>query len=104
MRCEADSDTYAVRRALHRVIKNGRVSPGSTKGEIFTAASKDILWCEGTPVICHGLKKASHLNGKIGDARSFNDGTGHYGVHFEHACNPVVVKKETLGIVFEIRY
>ena len=78
--------------------KNG----GLTKGEIFTIASKDIWWREGTPVVCQGLKKASHLNGKIGDARSFNDGTGHYGVHFEHASKPVAVKKENLRIVFEI--
>ena len=86
------------------INKSGGVSPGLTKGELFTIASKDILRREGTPVICHGLKLASHLNGKIGDARSFNDGTGHYGVHFEHASKPVAVKKENLRIVFEIPY
>ena len=102
LRHEVAGDKYIVRRASHRVInKSGGVSPGSTKGEIFAIASKDILWREGTPVVCHGSKKASHLNGKIGDARSYNYGTSCYGVHFEHASKPVAVKKENLRIVFE---
>ena len=28
---------------------------------------------KGTPVICHGLKNASHLNGKLGEIVSFHD-------------------------------
>ncbi|KAL7542966.1 hypothetical protein ACHAXR_012254 [Thalassiosira sp. AJA248-18] len=38
---------------------------------------------QGTPVVCHGLKNASHLNGKIGDIRSLNERNGRYVVYFE---------------------
>ena len=105
MRYEADGDKYAVRRSSHGAFDNNDyISPGSAKGEIPAVARKGNLWRKGTPVICHGLKKASYLNGKIGDARSYNDGTGHYGVHFEQARTPVAVKKEHLRIMFEFPY
>ncbi|KAK1740089.1 hypothetical protein QTG54_009039 [Skeletonema marinoi] len=34
--------------------------------------STDIIPFPGTPVICHGLQKAAHLNGKIGDVRDLD--------------------------------
>mmetsp|Transcript_7503 Transcript_7503/g.12098 ORF Transcript_7503/g.12098 Transcript_7503/m.12098 type:complete len:90 (+) Transcript_7503:251-520(+) len=84
------------------INKNGCVSQYSTKGETFTVASNYVFWCEGTPVICHGLKNASRLNGEIGDTMAYNYGTGRYGVNFEDkSLKPVAVKKENLRIVFE---
>ena len=32
-----------------------------------------IQFIEGTPVICVGLKNATHLNGKIGDIRKIHN-------------------------------
>ena len=58
----------------------------------------------GTPIICQGLKKADHLNGKLGDIRSFDVETERYGVHFEDMSlkKPVAVKKENVRIVFDL--
>ncbi|KAL7475987.1 hypothetical protein ACHAW6_001880 [Cyclotella cf. meneghiniana] len=62
-----------------------------------------IFPCIGTPVICHGLKNASHLNGKIGDVRSFDHGVERYAVHFEdRSITPKLVKCENLRILFEL--
>ena len=58
----------------------------------------------GSPVVCHGLKNAAHLNGKIGDARVYNRITGRYEVHFEDKSlgGPVAVKWENLRILFQL--
>jgi hypothetical protein len=63
-----------------------------------------ILKTNGTPVICHGLKNtAAHLNGKIGDIRSFDETTGRYGVYFEdESIKPKSVKPRNLRIIFEL--
>ena len=46
----------------------------ATKDEAGTISARadDLTFAPGTPVICHGLVNASHLNGKIGDARKFD--------------------------------
>ena len=70
------------------------------KRNITIDADKLIL-LPGTPVVCHGLKNASHLNGKIGDARSFNEDIKRWSVHFENKrLKPCLVKPENLRIVF----
>lgn len=49
------------------------------------------------------MKNAAHLNGKIGDARSYNSDTGRYEIHFEDkSLNPARVKRENLRIVLEL--
>ena len=81
----------------------------------LTVATEDILFADGTPVICHGLKDAmSHLNGKIGDARCFVEENNTYEVHFEDksvqlcllyrgaTALSVFVKPENLRILFEL--
>lgn len=47
--------------------------------------AKFRLATAGTPVMLQGLQsqKATHLNGKIGDARKYNKDTKRYEVHFE---------------------
>ena len=37
----------------------------------------------GTPVVCHGLQKATHINGKIEDVRGFDRSAGRCEVHFK---------------------
>ena len=57
----------------------------------------------GCPVVCHGLQKASHLNGKIGDARDFDFKAGRYVVHFEDkSLKPFLVKPENLRILVDL--
>ena len=54
-------------------------------------------------MVCHGLKNAAHLNGKIGDARDYDDDTGRYEIHFEDkSLKPAAVKRGNLRIVFEL--
>ena len=48
---------------------------------------------DGTPIVCHGLKNAKHLNGQIGDIRKYNLEFGKYEVYFEDGnleTNPCV--------------
>ena len=76
------------------------------KEKTFTVPTNDIIphW-GGTPVVCHGLKKAVHLNGKIGDTRSYNQETGRLGVQFEDkrlGKKPFAIKPENLRILFEL--
>mmetsp|Transcript_13870 Transcript_13870/g.31815 ORF Transcript_13870/g.31815 Transcript_13870/m.31815 type:complete len:501 (+) Transcript_13870:101-1603(+) len=56
-----------------------------------------------TPVRCRGLRKAAHLNGKIGDVRGFNESTERYRVHFhDGSLRPVEAKISNLEILFEL--
>ena len=69
----------------------------------FSAESKHLTFRMGTPVICHGLKNAKQVNGKLGCVRSYDLGTSRYGVHFEDSrLKPVKVKQEKLRIVFDL--
>jgi hypothetical protein len=99
LRYEAVGDKYIV-RAFKR---DGNVTIGDT----FIVASNDIICGYGTPVVCHSLKNATHLNGKIGDAKEYNNRTGRCEVHFEDKnLKPkpvsVAVKRENLRILFEL--
>lgn len=55
----------------------------------------ETLWIQpGTPVVCKGLKKATNLNGKIGDVRRHDKSTGRYTVHF---ADPTLEARSLLG-------
>lgn len=43
------------------------------KKQTLTVSSYDLRFTVGTPVIYQGLVNASHLNGKVGEVRSFNE-------------------------------
>lgn len=60
----------------------------------------------GTPVVCYGLKNASHLNGKIGDIRSINMKNGRYQIYFEDTnLKPPMaeVRHQNVRIVFDLK-
>ena len=44
--------------------------PSEDRERIFHVASDLIFPCKSCPVICHGLVRASHLIGKVVDARA----------------------------------
>ena len=68
-----------------------------------TIATEDILPDLGTPIVCHGLESAPHLNGKIGDLRSHDEETDCYEVHFEDkGLAPCSVRRENIRILFEL--
>ena len=50
------------------VLQGPIATSGKPESEkVFTVASNEVVLALNTPVICHGLKKSTHLNGKIGD-------------------------------------
>ena len=56
-----------------------------------------------TPVVCHSLVKANHLNGKLGDLRKLDNSSGRCVVHFEEkGIKPCLVKMENLRIVLDL--
>ena len=71
----------------------------------LTVATEDIRFADGTPVTCHGLKDAmSHLNGKIGDVRSWVEKDNSYEIQFEDKslAEPCFVKHENVRFLFEL--
>jgi hypothetical protein len=69
----------------------------------LTVESNALFLVVGTPVICHGLKNSAHLNGKIGDIRSFDSETMRYGVYFDDkSIIPKRVKGTSLSIMFDL--
>jgi len=72
-------------------------------GQNTTVETKRLFLALGTPVVCHGLKNASHLNGKMGDLRAFDKNTGRYEIHFEEKnLKPCLVARDNLHIVLDI--
>ena len=62
------------------------------KETTFAVENHCVLPMPGTPVICRGIKSASHLNGKIGDAGILN-ADFRLPVHFEDKhLKPTLVK------------
>lgn len=103
---DANEDTYVLMKA-RRLEADGQVNvlrePTNEDGQTFPVGANDIICHDGTPVVCHGLINASHLNGKIGDAREYNFDTDRYAVHFDDtSLKPVSVRRENLRIVFEL--
>jgi hypothetical protein len=93
-----ENDEYVIQGP----IQNPRAE--EEEDTINVAPSKIILQTNrAAPVICHGLLNAIHLNGKIGEVKSFSESTGRYGIHFEgQAIEPMGVKPENLSILFEL--
>ena len=66
------------------VVQGPIANPRNIQEEqIFTVPSNDIKFILGTPIVCHGLKKETHLNGKIGELRSWHEASGCFKVHFD---------------------
>ena len=88
------------------LVVKGPVSPRNiTEEETLTVAANgcSIFYVENTPVILFGLKKAMHLNGKVGEIRSRNEMTGRYEVHFEDKnLTPHMILRENFSILFEL--
>jgi hypothetical protein len=86
------------------VIQGPINEPRVTKKEAtFTVPSTDIRVAFGTPVVLHGLKKAAHLNGKMGDVRDYCQSTDRLFVYLEDKeLKPVKVKHMNLRIVFDL--
>ena len=63
----------------------------------------NVSYVKGTPVICHGLQKGTHLNNKIGDIRDFDAESDRYTIHFEDkSLKPAKIKGNNLRIVFDL--
>jgi hypothetical protein len=72
--------------------------------EEYTVDSIGVIPFVGTPVICHSLQKAAHLNGKIGEVRKGCDkDVDRCVVHFEdEGLKPASVKANNLRVVFDL--
>ena len=99
LKYDADEDRYFVRNF---VDDDGNYA--SCNEEIpFPVATNYVRISDGTPVACHGLKNATHLNGKIGDTRRYDESTGRHEVHFDDKSpKSAAVKPENLRIVFDL--
>ena len=89
------------------VVQGPITEPRNVKNEEeFTVESCSVWPAIGGIVACHGLKNASHLNGKIGDIRSPPQECGdvyRFAVHFEDkSLKPALVKPENLRVVFDL--
>lgn len=68
----------------------------------LTVDSSDIIYTIGVPVTCHGLINASHLNGKEGEVRSFDEEKQRHEILFEdESLKPCLVKPTNLRISFD---
>jgi hypothetical protein len=76
--------------------------PRRTDKEVTFSVPTPVIPALGTPVICHGLKSATILNGKLGDMRGSDKNTSRCVVHFEGISSPKLVKLENLRIAFEL--
>ena len=73
--------------------------------ETLTVASKVIVPLVGTPVLCHGLRSrsSSHLDGKIGDLRSYSEDRNRCFIHFEEeGLEPAEINVGSVRILFEL--
>ena len=74
--------------------------------ETIATMSSNVVPQVGCPVVCCGLKDATHLNGKIGDLRTHptcKDGTIRLMVSFEDKKQkPALVRPENLRVVFDL--
>ena len=69
----------------------------------YTVDSSSLLIANGTPIVCQGLVKGAHLNGKLADVRSFDKDKERYTIYFEDTkLKPAAVKKENVRIVFDL--
>ena len=69
----------------------------------YTVDSSSLLITNGTPIVCKGLVKGAHLNGKLAEVRLFDKDKERYTIHFEDTkLKPVAVKKKNVGILFDL--
>lgn len=69
----------------------------------YTVDSSSLLYAPGIPIICQGLQKAAHLNGKLADIRSYDTDKDRYTIYFEDtSLKPVAVKRKNVRIVFDL--
>mmetsp|Transcript_34550 Transcript_34550/g.63541 ORF Transcript_34550/g.63541 Transcript_34550/m.63541 type:complete len:257 (+) Transcript_34550:274-1044(+) len=69
----------------------------------FTVSNDQIFVALGTPVICHGLKNATHLNGKLADLRLYHKDRDRYEINFEDkSLKPAFVRTEHFRIAFDL--
>ena len=89
-----------------RYVEDGKkcIVEGPTDSDAkqtLTVESDDIIYTIGVPVTCHGLVKASHLNGKEGEVRSFDEEKQRHQILFEdESLKPCLVKPTNLRISF----
>ncbi|KAL9187256.1 hypothetical protein ACHAXT_001359 [Thalassiosira profunda] len=74
----------------------------SPKNATFEVNAYPVIPNFGTPVICHGLKSAAHLNGRVGEVRSVDREKDRFLVYLEGKEEPVLVKLENLRIAFDL--
>lgn len=87
------------------VVQGPITTPRKVEGEeMLTIAVDDAFPAFGIPFVCRGLKdELAHLNGKIGDARSYNKESDCYMVHFEdETLEPCLVQRKHIKILFEL--
>ena len=71
--------------------------------KIYELGMDAFEMASGTPVICHGLKNALHLNEKIGDVIRYDPKSCRYEVRFEDkSLTSASVKKTNLQILFDL--
>jgi len=103
---ECKSVYEALRYDVDQLVLRGPLSlQRRRKDEMrtVTVIHDEIIIGSGTPVICNGLQKASHLNGEIGDVRSYDKESGRYEVHFEdESLKPALVRHQNVRIIFEL--
>lgn len=70
----------------------------------FTIDASELHPVLGTPVVCHGLKKdLCHLNGNIGDVRSWDEENECYQVHFDGKnLEPCPVQRRNIRVLIEL--
>ena len=72
-------------------------------GPELRASSELCILMLGCPVMCHGLKSSSHLNGKLGEVKAMSETVGRLLVHFQDkSLKPSSVMLENLRIVFDL--
>ena len=105
LRYDDDSDKYVLHgpwMKLNCPVEDAR-NVKAEEVKTIIADADDLILCPGTPVICHGLRNASHLNDKIGDAREFKKEMGRYSVHFEDpSLKSCLIKPGNLRVLFDL--
>ena len=101
LRYEEDGNSYVVNGPVPTYSLDELRSLDDEKASSVPNAS--IIFACGSPVMLHGLKKAAHLNGEVGDIRDRCALSNRYVVHLEgKGLKPVKVKQENLRIVFDL--
>ena len=104
------NQTHTIYQALRykedgKFLLQGPITkPRNSQNEhTLTVDPSQVVFGVGNPVVCHGLKTSTHLNGKIGDIRSWNKASGCWNVHFEDtSIETCLVSQKYLRILFEL--